>query len=101
MPRDPSRARRIRWGSWVILAVGIAALAFGLYWVAFAINAEIVYDRNAAACTTVPHCGVGPPPVWAYIWGVSPFILVGTVVLVIGVVRLRDGRQARLVPSTA
>ncbi len=87
--------------SLVLLAVGIALLAFGLYWIAFAVNADRVYERNSAACTTVPHCGGPPPPIWAFVWAVSPFVFVGVLVLIFGIVGVRRERRERLVTSTA
>jgi hypothetical protein len=102
MPRRLSSPKPIRWRSWAILAIGIALVAFGAYWIAATENAVLIYYRNAAACTTAPWCGGGPPPAfWPAVWALSPFILVGVVVIVIGVVRLRQGRQARPVASVA
>jgi hypothetical protein len=102
MPGNPSQPRPIRWRPWAILAIGIALVAFGAYWIAAAEDSVLIYYRNAAACTTAPWCGGGPPPAfWPVVWALSPFILVGVVVIVIGVVRLRQGRQARPVANAA
>jgi hypothetical protein len=90
----------MRW-SLVLLAVGIALLAFGFYWVAFAVNEDLAYQRNFAACTTAPWCGGPPPSMWAFVSATAPFIFIGPLVVIFGIVQLRNERRGRSVTSTA
>jgi hypothetical protein len=85
--------------SLILLVGGVASLAVGLYWVVAGIEEEIIYQRNAAACTTAPNCGTGPPPYGALIDVAIPFILLGTVAIGWGIVRRLQERRGRAVSN--
>jgi hypothetical protein len=87
--------------SLTLLPVGAASLAFGLYWVGAAIQAQLAYARNSAACTTAPNCGPGSPPDAALVAVSAPFLVAGLLVLVWGVIRLRRERGGRSDPASA
>jgi hypothetical protein len=81
--------------SFVLLVVGVAMLAFGLYWTAAAANADLVYERNCATCTAFPCCDAPPPPIWGVVAVPGLFVLAGTIPLAWGIVRTRRELRRR------
>jgi len=82
--------------SLVLVAIGVALLAFGLHWIAAAVNANFEYERSSAACATAPDCGFPPPPVESVVAVAALFVAVGAVPFTWGMVRLRQQRCHRL-----
>jgi hypothetical protein len=80
------------------LVVGSLLLVLGLYVLGSAMSLDLSYARNLAACNTAPWCGGPPPAAW---WSFSVLsvvvllVFLGSLVLSLGIVRLRRERRGR------
>jgi hypothetical protein len=104
MPRDPTPTKRIRWMLWAVLTVGIALVAFGIYWIIHAAIFDLAYALNPPVCTNpmVVDCGLPPVSVVSVVLSLAGlFVLLGLVPLVAGIAQLRSERKRRLLPNAA
>jgi hypothetical protein len=90
----------MRW-SVVLLVLGIALTAFGLYWAATEVNAVLAQERNSEACTAFPCGDVPPPPIGGVVVAPGLVVLAGVLPLTWGIARIRHERRDRLATSAA
>jgi hypothetical protein len=87
--------------SLVLLILGVALVAVGLYWAAIEVNAVLVQERNSEACTAFPCGDVPPPPIGGVVAVPGLVVLAGVLPLTWGMVRMRRDRKGRPVASAA
>jgi hypothetical protein len=104
MPVETANPRPTRWGSWIALAVGVALVAFGLYWILHAAIFDIAYALNPPVCTNpmVVDCGLPPVNDLSVVGSLAGlFVILGIVPLVAGIAELRSERKRRLLQNAA